>query len=326
MAEGPKSVLGSGSPASTAAVQASVVAVAANGCSARSTEDYVRQMRSRRRFVLALGCLLLPVLGCSSPLASADPPTLTVQGAGEVIELRPWSYCWGSVCADGVPPRSLPSVGAGDRVRLSSSDTGLSLSAQFTSAQEECARVQRVPLGSMGQHLSLWPAGPAETYAVLIEVAGSQGHSASYGFRWTTTRDGVWPVPAASAAVLADDDGRITSYGVEVGVENLGMTPREASATVEVSSAEGRTSTIRPLRVEPDEGCEPAGSLAFRAPETAAHAVIASGSAPFRYEVRLVLDGRTYRGTATWPDDQQADAHPSVTLDFRPALPALPRR
>ena len=282
-------------------------------------------MTPRRGLLLALGCLL-PVLGCSGPLASADPPTLTVQGGEGVIELQPWSYCWGSVCADGVPPRSLPSVGASDRVRLSSSDTGLSLSAQFTAAEGECARVQRVPLGSMGRHLSLWPAGPAGTYDVMVGVAGSQGHSASYGFRWTTTRDGVWPVPAASAAVLADDDGRITTYGVEVSVENLGATPREASATIEVTSAEGRTSTIRPLRVEPGEGCDPAGSLAFQAPETAAQAVIVSGSAPFRYEVRLVLDGRTYRGTATWPDDQQADAHPSTTLAFRPALPALPRR
>jgi len=136
----------------------------------------------------------------------------------------------------------------------------------------------------------------------------------------------VWPVPAASAAVLADTDGTTTSYGVDVSVENLAVTPRQASATIEVTSAEGRKTTVRPRRVSLAEGCEPAGSVRFQAPEAEAQAVIASGSAPFRYEVLLDLDGTTYRGTASWPDDQQADAHPSVRLDFRPELPALPRR
>jgi hypothetical protein len=284
-------------------------------------------VRSRRWLVLALGCLLLlPVSGCGGPFASAGPPTLTVQGAGESVDLRPWSYCWGDGCADGMPPESLPSVGAGDRVRVSSSDIGLRLSAEFTATDEECARVQHVPLGTMGKHLSLWPAGPAGTYDVLLHAEGSQGHSASYSFRWTTTRDGVWPVPAASASVLADDDGTITSYGVEVTVENMAMTPRQASASIEVTSAQGRTTTVRPQRVEPGEACGPTGSVAFGAPATAAQEVITSGSAPFRYEVQLVLDGRSYLGTATWPDDQRADAHPSVGLEFRPELPALPRR
>ena len=241
-------------------------------------------MALRRWLVLALGCLLLSVLGCSGPFASADPPTLTVQGPGAVVDLRPWSYCWGNVCADGVPPQFLPSLGSGDRVRVSSSGTGLSLSAEFVAAEEECARVQHVPLGTMGKRLSLWPAGPAGTYDVLLHVKGSQGHSASYGFRWTTTRDGMWPAPAASATVLADDDGTITSYGVEVNVENMATTPRQASATIEVTSAEGRRTTIRPQRVVPGEGCAPTGSVAFQAPEMAAQAVIASGSAPFRYK------------------------------------------
>lgn len=158
------------------------------------------------------------------------------------------------------------------------------------------------------------------------DVEGAQGRSASYSFRWTTTRDGVWPVPTASASVLADENGTTTSYGVEVDVENLATTPRRAAATLVVMSAEGRATTIPLQRVEPGGPCGPTGSVAFQAPETAAQAVIGSGSVPFRYEVRLVLDGRTYRGTATWPDDQQRDEQPSVRLDFRPALPALPRR
>lgn len=105
----------------------------------------------------------------------------------------------------------------------------------------------------------------------------------------------------------------------------MATTPRQASATIKVTSAEGRTTILRPQRVDVSEGCEPPGSLTFQSPETAAQAVIASGSTPFRYEVQLVLDGRSYRGTATWPDDKRADAQPSVDLDFRPKLPALPQ-
>lgn len=277
-----------------------------------------------RRLVPALSCLTLWAAGCSVPAAVTGPPTITVGGPRATVDLQPWSYCWGSVCADGAPPQSLPAAGAGDRLTLSSRDAGLRLSAQFVAADQDCPRSQHVTLGTMGRQLSLWPAGPAGTYDVQLHVEGPQGHSASYSFRWTTTRDGVWPVPAASASVLADDSGTTTSYGVEVSVENLATTPRQASATIEVTSAEGRTTSIRPPRVRIGEGCDPTGSLAFSAGESAAQAVIASGSLPFEYEVRLVLDGRTYRGTGTWPDDQRADAHPSVELDFRPALPALP--
>lgn len=243
-----------------------------------------------------------------------------------MLDLRPWSYCWGNVCADGAPPQSVPSVGAVDRVRVASDVVGLRLSAQFAHAEDECPRLQHVSLGSMGKQLWLWPAGPAGTYDVVLHVEGSQGHSASYSFQWTTTRDGTSPVPTASATVLADNDGTTTSYGINATVENLAATPRQASATIEVTSAEGRRTTIRPRRVTTDEGCDPAGTIRFDAPEAEAQAVIASGSAPFRYEVLLALDGQAYRGAAVWPDDQQADAHPSVRLKFRPDLPALPRR
>jgi len=36
-----------------------------------------------------------------------------------------------------------------------------------------------------------------------------------------------------------------------------------------------------------------------------------------------VLDGVTYHGTATWPDDTVPDLVPYVRLTFDPPLPAL---
>ena len=59
-------------------------------------------------------------------------------------------------------------------------------------------------------------------------------------FRWTTSRDGALPGPATgSAAVLADHDGELDSYGVEVFVQDLADQPRQAAATVTVTQCAG---------------------------------------------------------------------------------------
>ena len=47
------------------------------------------------------------------------------------------------------------------------------------------------------------------------------------------------------------------------------------------------------------------------------------GDAPFRYEIEVILDGKRYEATATWPDDEIKGNEPSVALDFSPELPSL---
>ena len=45
--------------------------------------------------------------------------------------------------------------------------------------------------------------------------------------------------------------------------------------------------------------------------------------APFHYDVTLVLDSRTYRGTATWPGNEDPECSPCARIHFSPRLPAL---
>lgn len=47
------------------------------------------------------------------------------------------------------------------------------------------------------------------------------------------------------------------------------------------------------------------------------------GDFPFATTVTLTLDGRTYRATAVYPNDETKGNEPSVSPEFRPKLPAL---
>ena len=47
------------------------------------------------------------------------------------------------------------------------------------------------------------------------------------------------------------------------------------------------------------------------------------GEFPFTTSVTLTLDGRTYRATAVYPDDEIEGNEPSVALEFVPDLPGL---
>lgn len=256
---------------------------------------------ARRRWALLavvslqLVCLQLGASGCGWSATSSAPPTLRVTGAGSAVTLEPWSYCWVNACADGVPPEQVPDVGRAERVEVATSESGL----RFTASGEECPRVQPVALGTQANAFPMWPAGPAGTYDVELSAEGGEGRSASYAFRWTTTRAGVAPTPTASVVVLAEDGDAIGTSGVELSVENLRTTPRRALASVVVTSAEGVRTSIKLERPRGLGDCEPAGSIRFHAARSEALPVLASGSEPFRYEVLLVLDGRSYRSSAT---------------------------
>lgn len=284
--------------------------------------QYVGRVRWRS---LAVLLVLAFAYGCGGASSSRSPPQLTVHGAGPPVTLSPFSYCWGDTCADGAPREPLPDAGRADQLRVELSEIGLTFTAELRQSGRPCARTHTVRLGETATHFTIWPAGPAGTYDVNLFADGGPGRSVSYAFRWTTTRNGVWPIPAASAAVVADNHGAVEGSEVEVGLENLAKTPGSAAGSLTVTSADGRRTAIRLTRLSPSEGCLSDGSVRFRGTTADGSRAAASGSPPFRYDVTLVLDGRTYRGTGTWPDDQIADFHPYVALRFSPALPALPR-
>jgi hypothetical protein len=126
--------------------------------------------------------------------------------------------------------------------------------------------------------------------------------------------------------VLADHDGKLDSYGVELGIDDLAARRDDASARITVTAANGRSTTV-PVALndgdgEAGAGCYDAGSLSFRAPDEAGRAAAALGPAPFDYRVDLTLDGRKYVGTAVWPRDEDPDQAPGVPLTWSPELPA----
>ena len=88
------------------------------------------------------------------------------------------------------------------------------------------------------------PPDPPATWDVDLTGRGPGGDVVTT-FRWTTPTAGGAPAEATgSAAVLADHDGSLDSYGVEVFLDDLAEQPRRATATVTVVSASGDDATI----------------------------------------------------------------------------------
>jgi len=164
------------------------------------------------------------------------------------------------------------------------------------------------------------PAGPADTYDVTLFGRGDGDLFVT--FRWTTPQDGPMPVPDARLAVLADHDGEVGSYGVELELSDLRATlPRSARAEITVTAANGETLTFEAI---PAKGCLGEGSIYWNGPDRAGRQAARLGPAPFRYGVVVVLDGVRYAASAAWPADEIDGNEPSAELIFAPSLPALP--
>jgi hypothetical protein len=248
------------------------------------------------------------------------PPPVTVRSGDRSIELRPWTYCYGNGCVDGIPPADPPDIGSPEQVVVEYPLAGWSFTASFRPADDECGRQQDVPLEPRGDRTQvLSPAGHAATYEVTLFGEGNGDLFVT--FRWTTPSDGPLPAPEARLAVLADHDGRVDSDGVELEVKNLAATPVDAAATITMRAEDGRAVTFdaTPAAV----ACLPMGTVYWDGPDDQGLAAAATAQGPFTYEVELVLDGVRHVATAIWPDDVIPGNEPSVALHFQPGLPAL---
>lgn len=249
-----------------------------------------------------------------------SPPAVTVHAAGQSIELQPWAYCYGNVCADGFPPDPPPDVGSPEELLVEFPLSGWSFTASFRPAGEECGRVQQVPLeAAVGGGFVLEQAGYPGTYDV--DLFGAGDGDVIVTFRWTTPRGGPLPRPEARLAVLADHDGRVDSYGVELELNNLAADPKQASAAITVRAQSGETVTFD--ATPSNTKCLPEGTVYWDGPDAKGLAAAGLGGQTFVYEVELVLDGLRYTATSTWPADEIAGNEPSVALHFTPGLPAL---
>ncbi|MDQ4124055.1 MAG: hypothetical protein M3134_00450 [Actinomycetota bacterium] len=247
------------------------------------------------------------------------PPPVVVSGGDRALELHAWTYCYGNGCADGSPPADPPDVGSPDEVFVEFPLRDWTFSASFVPAGAECGREQRVDLKESDGGFVLEPAGHAGAYDVTLFGKGDGDLFVT--FRWTTTRDGRLPEPRARLAVLADHDGEVDSYGVELEVRNLARTPRDPRATITVRAADGDSLTFEAERAR--GSCWPEGTVYWDGPDAKGLEAARLGEPPFTYEVELMIDGETYRAKAVWPADEIPTYGPSVRLFFDPPLPGL---
>lgn len=261
------------------------------------------------------------------------PPPLHVRGGGTDTVLPLWSSCWqsGNVsrCGDGRPPDVPPDIGNPAEVEVAFDTPGWRFSAKFVPSGEECGgRSQSVPLTATGPSTHrLVPTGRAGDYTVTLHGRSAEGATnkgdVATTFRWHTATNGPNEAPQATMSLLAARPAVKVSVGAELSATALGVTTRpgtvEASAVVTAGNGASMPVDFGPLDIE----CVPEGSFHFRSEADDGKAVAGLGPPPYRYDVRLVLSGVTYRGTGVWPRDEIRDCSPCTRLVFDPPLPAL---
>lgn len=250
----------------------------------------------------------------------AGPPPVTVRAGDRAVALPAWSYCFTNGCVDGSPPVDPPDLGAAPRIEVEFPLDGWTFEAEFVLVGDSCPRRHVVPVEQTGDRAYVVePAGHADTYDVTLFGRGDGDLFVT--FRWTTPSDGPMSVPRARLALLADHDGAVDSYGVELELADLAATPETATADVTVTAANGKSLTFEPV---PAPGCIAEGTLYWDGPDQAGLEAAGLGPAPFTYDVAVTLDGVRYSATAAWPDDEIEGNEPSVVLNFTPVLPAIP--
>ncbi len=248
-------------------------------------------------------------------------PTVVLQLDGQQAVLEPWGYCYGNSCVDGMPVPPFEDAGERNLVAFSFPLKGWTFEATFSPAGESrCERTINVPVEKTGNYTFEVPtAGVAGAYEVGLFGRGPGGDVITT-FTWTTTETGFLPDPTGYAGIVADNDGEPDSYGIEVGLEALASSPADASVTITVTAANGRSTTIGPIAQ--DEVCAGDGRVNFVGDEADGKRAAALGPSPFVYRLEITLDGQTYVGTAVWPRDEKPDLAPYAALKFEPPLPA----
>ena len=293
----------------------------------------------------ALGLLLVAACGAEQPQQPQDPgarggkeetsdhgelpggleapPPVTVRHDEGSVTLEPWTFCYGNGCADGAPPEEPPDVGNPEQVLIEFPLEGWSFDATFKSADDDCGREFPAEAEALDDgSFVLRPAGYAGTYDVTLFGKGDGDLFVT--FRWTTPTDGPLPSPNARLAVLADHDGEVDSYGVELALSDLATTPKRAAATITVRATDGQEVVFDAKRARGH--CLGEGKVYWDGPDGAGLDAAGLPGDRFTYEVEVTLDGDRYVATATWPDDMIVGNEPSVHLEFEPKLPALQPR
>lgn len=273
-----------------------------------------------------------PAAGAPTPTATTThgtttkggPPPFRIRYDGKEIRLGPHTYCYGNSCVDGFDPDPVD-IGSPAEVRVFVPGVFPELDVYLHEhvADGDEARCEGRAFAAPAEDLGggwylLRPFGPAGDYDLSLFAHGGGDMAAE--LRWTTPADGPSPTPSARLALIADNDGRPDSYGLELSIEDLESAPDDATATIEVTAGNGRSLTFDATRAP--SLCEGTDTVFFDGPDAKATEASRLGGFPFTTTVTLTLDGVVHNATATYPDDEIEGNEPSVALEFEPALPA----
>lgn len=272
-----------------------------------------------------------PAAGAPSPTATTThgsptkggPPPFRIQYDGKELALAAHTYCYRNGCVDGVIQEPVD-IGSPGELRVFVPVPEFELETFLHEATGRTAdpcggRGFAAPVEDLGDGWYLLrPFGPAGTYD--LELFASGGGDMVGAVRWTTPAAGPSPTPSARLALIADNDGEPDSYGLELSVDDLESAPADASATIEVTAANGRSLTFDATRAT--DTCQGPDTVYFDGPDAKAKEASRLGGFPFTTTVTLTLDGVVHTATATYPEDEIEGNEPSVALEFEPALPA----
>ena len=266
------------------------------------------------------------------PSGLPSPPVIELRGGGKELALRPTSYCWSGdgkgACVTGVRSQSPPDIGSPAEIEVGFDAPNWRFTATAVITGQRCGRAQTVTLDPTGPTTyRLRPIGAAGDYVISLFGRGAKGAvhggDVSASFRWHTPSDGPNVAPVATASIVAGRPPESRSYGVEMSIRNLRSSPGPdgISASAVVTSSDGASMAIDLERKSLE--CSPEGSVAFAAAKELGDQAARLGSAPFRYDVTVVISGMAYRGTGTWPDDVDSECSPCTRMQFSPPLPGL---
>ena len=272
--------------------------------------------------LVAAACQQLPLAGPSFS-EFTEPPPVIVRGGGNELSLRYISTCWMNFCADGVAPESAPDIGEAEEVEVGFPMAGWTFEAGVTSKDD--GRVLNAPLErvTVTRH-RLLPIGPAGHYLVGLFGSGPLGPGGRgdifVAFEWHTPVDGFFPEPWSKVSIVSDAGGQLRNTSVEFYLWDLARTPDSAEVELIVTSSDSNSETIE-LGPPREGGAGSEGDLYMESRDHEGAPLV--GSPPFLVEATVTLDGETYRGVGTWPDDVDPEDESYVRLAFDPPLPGL---
>jgi hypothetical protein len=261
---------------------------------------------------------------------SDTPPRVVLRTPDRDVRLTTWLGCWNGPsgnldCVEEAPApvAELPDIGSPDHVDFWFGVKGWTFDAEFTQLGSDCPRSESTKTVSTSDRwFRLDPAGLAGDYRVTLSGYGThsefKGVPTQMSFIWHTPADGPVDQPKSHVS------------DASLALTDLGFRPTSATAHLTITDANGETTTRQLPWIYRDE-CESGGQGwvyfegDFLGPE-----VPELGPSPYRYRVRLTLDGKTYIGTGTSKAGAYVDpigAGPGTGTDdvvWSPPLPAYP--